>query len=725
MKLLRAEFRNFRLLRELELEFSVDPKRPLTVIRAANETGKTTILTALQWALYGDSALPGKGVEYRLHPIDWDPDTTPLVNVSVTVDFEVTSSREGYGGTVRETRRRYRLVRATNERLAGNSWTRVPSNVKLYTLTDRGSDLIEAPESIIQEVLPPDLREVFFTDGDRALSFIEADVALSTKRDRVQRAIRSLLGLNTIEEALKHVQLAGAAANRRAKKLDGGSELSDTANRLEEIDNAILSHQTELADAEEQFTNFDESLADIDKKIAAALSRGDKEKLQRELESAKSECKKLDARIEAAIKEHANLFRSESLARGLLGPVLAPAFTLLEELRDRGKIPNTTIPVLEDRLRALSCICGESLDPASAVGSGRRRHIETLIDNSRRADEIQEIVTDLYFGSRSFSTATDRSEPEWLADYTRVVKSRDGLDDLREEAGRRLRGIELQIDGLPDADIQGLRDTKRQYQQQRDRFLAKKTQLATALVNLRREQAELSAKRERLLREQSKGARVLAELDVVSDIQSVLQRSYDRITQEELQKVSDRMNQLFLEMIGSDPEQGATIHRAEISQQYDIIVFGPGGRTLNPDRDLNGASRRALTLAFILALTQVSEVEAPNVIDTPLGMMSGYVKRSVLEHAIRESAQLILLLTQSEILGCESLLDVRAGLVITLTNPTHYPRILISDPRVRELRILRCECNHRTTCVLCARREDAGESDPRREGSYPGRSGNV
>ena len=36
---------------------------------------------------------------------------------------------------------------------------------------------------------------------------------------------------------------------------------------------------------------------------------------------------------------------------------------------------------------------------------------------------------------------------------------------------------------------------------------------------------------------------------------------------------------------------------------------------LNPDRDLNGASRRALTIAFILALTDVSEVEAPNTID--------------------------------------------------------------------------------------------------------------
>lgn len=55
MKLVRAEFENFRLLRHLELDFSTDGAKPLTVIRAENESGKTTILNALQWALYSRS----------------------------------------------------------------------------------------------------------------------------------------------------------------------------------------------------------------------------------------------------------------------------------------------------------------------------------------------------------------------------------------------------------------------------------------------------------------------------------------------------------------------------------------------------------------------------------------------------------------------------------------------------------------------------------------------
>lgn len=157
---------------------------------------------------------------------------------------------------------------------------------------------------------------------------------------------------------------------------------------------------------------------------------------------------------------------------------------------------------------------------------------------------------------------------------------------------------------------------------------------------------------------------------------------------------------------GCGPAWGAIIRRAEISREFDIIVYGPNERTINPDRDLNGASRRALTLAFILALTKISEVEAPNVIDTPLGMTSGYVKRSILRTTIRKSAQLVLLLTHDEIVGCEEIIDEAAGEVFTLTNPAHYPKMLVNDPCMSERKILRCECNHRNDCQLCQRRLD-------------------
>ncbi len=703
MKLLRAEFQNFRLLRDLDLEFSTDPDRKLTVVRAANESGKTSILHGLRWALYGDGALPGKGEGFRLHPIDWDAANGKRVPITATVEFELTTHRR-VAGELRKAHRRYRLVRSAFEDVDSQA-RRSASTVRLFALNDTGATSIDAPEALINDELPLELRDVFFTDGDRALSFIEADVALSAKRERVQQAIRSLLGLGVIDDAIKHVRKSAAEVNKRAKQVGTGGELNRIASRLETLENDCEKFETDLKDAKQQFAAFDERVDEIDRKIAAALQKGDKDKLRKALDHVKGEIRQLDNQVAAANKEHSALFRSRSIATDLLSPVLSSAFETLERLHDQGKIPNTTIPVLQERLSAEICICGETLEPSDPGGDKRRAHIQKLIDDSQRADEIQEIITDLYYGAKPLQTGGDGSNA-WPEDYKKVVERRDGLQALRDEAGRKLRALELQLDSLPDTDIQSLRETRRQYKDQRDRYLSKQSAIETQLTGLQREREELVAERDRLLREQKKGARILAELEVTQDVMKVLQGAYERITNEELQKVSDLMNSIFLEMIGADPEQGAIIRRAEISREFDIIVYGPKDRTLDPDRDLNGASRRALTLAFILALTKVSEVEAPNVIDTPLGMTSGFVKRSILRTAARESAQLILFLTHDEIAGCEEILDQAARVVFTLTNPAHYPKMLVNDPRVEERKVLRCGCDHKSACQLCQRRPD-------------------
>ena len=45
--------------------------------------------------------------------------------------------------------------------------------------------------------------------------------------------------------------------------------------------------------------------------------------------------------------------------------------------------------------------------------------------------------------------------------------------------------------------------------------------------------------------------------------------------------------------------------------------------------------------------------------------------------------------------------------MFTLTNPAHYPKMLVNDPGVTERKILRCACDHRGVCALCERRADA------------------
>lgn len=707
MRLIQARFTNFRLLRDVTLDFSTEADKNLIVIRAANDSGKTTILHGLQWALYGDDALPIPRRDFRMHPINWDVSGGNKVSISVEVDFENTVVRHSRTHGSLETVTRYRIIRSTYDRIMGEEWHPGPTNVKLFKVTSKGSQLQEHPESLIEEELPDDLREVFFTDGDRALSFIDTDIDIKTKRTKVQQAVRSLLGLDVIEDARDRVKKTESGINRRVRHTVQDSHLARISDQVAEISAEETDLEKKIEDTTQQFMSFDEQHAKIEKEIEEALSKGNKEELLNHLKSLRKNTQMINKEISKTNGAHADLFKDVSLSQELSSSMISLGLSKLNALRDQGKIPNSTIPVLEERLNSPSCICGESLDKHDADSERRREHIKKLVDEARNSDTIQGIITDLYYASLPLST-DGMTASTWNSRYEKVAMSRDELLNQSKELGQQMRGLEIRIDKIPDTDLEKLRGNRSFYKQQRDRFNEERIRLKLELDNIIQERTILTYRRDSLLKDQASGDKIIAELEVAQDILNVLSNSYQRLTTEELTKVSNKMNSIFLEMIVADPTQEAIIRETKITEQFDIVVYGPDGRELNPNIDLNGASRRALTLAFILALTKVSEVEAPNIIDTPLGMMEGLVKSSVLKTAIKESSQLILLLTRSEIQGCEEIIDKEATHIITLTNPEHYPKMLVNRPPT-EGAIIKCECNHRQECTICQRKTELSE----------------
>ena len=705
MRLLRAKFTNFRLLRDLELDLRLGDDRTLVVLRAENESGKTTILNALQWGLYGDDALPrGRGT-YRLHPIDWDLTQGNRVDVSVEIEFERTVLHQTRSGETHPLTEQYRLIRTTTDTVSGDSWQPGVTNALLFLLTPRGDEPIVPPEARVQELLPKELRGVFFTDGDRALSFIEADVAASTKQTKVRESIRNLLGLDVLEDARLRVKKAYSAVNSKVRAQLSDAQLQETTEQIARLESQVDDYQDQLEDAEAQFAEFDQESATAERRLEELIARGggDRQRLAGQHEATSASIQRLDQQIKAAAAEHSMLFGSLELTRDLLVPTLASSFAFLDELRDRGDIPNSTIPVLQDLLRAEICICGERLDGESSDVAHRKEHIQGLIDRAQYNDAAKSIATNLYFASSDLQPEEPNSS-SWLTLFSDVAGRRDGYELDRKNLGTLLASLEAQIEMVPATDIDEVRRHRNFCRERRDHFNGLRMQCRQRLAQATQDLANARNRREALLRRLEAGQLLVAELEAASDLEAVLNSTYNRLTDEELQKVSSSMNSMFLDMIVADSQQSGRIQRAEISN-YEIMVYGSEGHPLNPEVDLNGASRRALTLAFILALTKVSEVEAPNVIDTPLGMMSGHVKESVLIKAIRESSQLILFLTKSEIEGCQSILDSHASKVMTLTNPAHYPRMLVHPRDEGQIGIVRCDCDHRSSCRICQRTE--------------------
>lgn len=688
MRLLKARFDGFRLLSDIELDFSTDPKRNITVIRAANESGKTTMLTALQWGLLGDDVLP-RG--YSLRRMDLAPNEPSSTRVEI--EYEV----DGKTGP-----KRYRAVRRAETGSASD--TRAASRVELYDVSAAGTDPLQSPNNHIQQHFPAELREVFFTDGDRALSFIEG--AKSTQQHKVRNAIERMMGLSLLETTIDHVKSVERQLRTRFDKEAGNAETRSLEEELEKIDSKLPVLDQRLLDTKDKIANLSDKKDKAERELQDALSAGNRDELSKDLVNTRSQRERLESQRRSTERRQADLLSSENLGRHLMAAPFQKAGKLLDELRQKGQIPNKTIPILEDRLEHSDCICGESLNPATPDGQKRRENIQQLIKDSMDADNIRAMVSDLYYRGRPLLSGKPMS---WSEQYSEAFEERQRIASVYRDIGETEAEIEAKLDKIPDINVQRLREIKQTYEKTLRDEIIRGTEIEKDIKFFREKKVDLERKFRAISAKISKGEKIARELSVATDIRGVVERALDRMKTVEVQSVSARMNDHFLSMIGADKES-ALITRAEITPEFSIVVYGRNDLVMDPSIDLNGASRRALTISFVLALTEISGVEAPNVIDTPLGMMAGFVKTEVVRTAADNSSQLILFLTHDEIKGCEEILDHRAVVTATLTNPAHYPRILKNDPGTREARVLQCTCDHRSSCKVCDRYESASQA---------------
>ena len=218
MRLESAHITNFKLLEDIELHFSTDSARPLTVIRAENGSGKTSVLQALRWAIWGEQGIPS-----RMPLTSTAVPVRQPVTVQVSVDF---SERDMYSGE--ETR--YRLIRTCDEvRGEGDHFERVAPRERLLMLTDQGSvDIEEGRQARISAMLPLSLADVFFTDGDAVQNFVSGiDQSERDRQEYVHQAIRQLLGFDEVEAAEKVLgtnfkKFQARVARQRQRGAEGG-----------------------------------------------------------------------------------------------------------------------------------------------------------------------------------------------------------------------------------------------------------------------------------------------------------------------------------------------------------------------------------------------------------------------------------------------------------------------------------------------------------------------
>ena len=439
MKLQGARIRNYKLLRKIDLDFSTRQDTPLTVIRAENGSGKTSTLQALRWALYGAKGLEDLSV--RLSPADW-PDSEPCT-ISVEIDFSHTLvSAVGDRELTKETR--FMLKREVVERPTGDIPNRGQERINLYEKTDSGSDPIEGPEARLAQMLPVEMLDIFFTDGDSALTFISAQLGETTKRDQVKEAIRSLLGLGLLETVSKRIKTGESTVNRKISRQTASEDLADVSTKLQEARDEQAEVAAAVDDLHHQIENLNRKLSSVTRDLHRALEAGSYEQLahqresyQKQLEAAKTDNKQLK-------KRHQQLFENQLLSWSMLDPIFRKGYQLLDDLNAQGVIPKAAVPVLQERLSVEKCICGADL----SEGRDARRHVMALIEQQRENDTATEQLSSLYYQAKGELGTRNTEEARWPELVADLERDRLATQDRIEAADRELQSVNAKLDEI-------------------------------------------------------------------------------------------------------------------------------------------------------------------------------------------------------------------------------------------------------------------------------------
>lgn len=700
MFLVSARVENFKLLEDVRIDFSTDPKHPLTVIRAENGSGKTSLLYALQWAFYGMAGLGPKARDLRLTSSD-KPAGAP-VTVSVYIEFGHVDDNNDM--------MRYRLIRSLKETPGtGNKVDRGPETIRLYSITDAGDELVDPPEPLIAKLIPRNLMEVFFTDGDAVQTFISASD--TQRQTRVEKSIRLLLSLDELEVAVGDFDAVHKI--RRAALADADTDVSQLQKEWSEADDELKAAEAAEVKVATRLESMEEQKAAWEKELNALRGVGDLDEINRQIEQLEASRRGHEAARDAALTRMKAALKAEPISWTLMREPLDKSMVLLSSLADRNIIPGTSVEVLTDRLEMELCICGEPLPH----GSDRRSKVEELRDEQRNISEQRARLTQLFHTARQAAASEDARE----ASGEDFLTSRARLQTELTEARDRLKACADQIaeykerrSQIDDDRIRDLTEKLDRVHRQINEAHGERGELRSRITVLQEQAAEADRRSKQAEESVKVSDQQRLKYLVAQDLLALTRDTLATLKNDYVDQVSARMNTLFMKIVGSDPAFEAGVFTGvHIGKDFKIIVDTRHGRQLDTDFELNGASQRALTLAYIWALTEVSGVAAPRIIDTPLGMVAGGVKTRMVETITRPDAagganfQVVLLLTRSEIRDIEPLLDQRAGLIRTLSCSKDYPEDLIHSWGADHPMIRVCGCNHRQSCRVCARKYDS------------------
>ena len=626
MRFASIDVTNYRQYKSLTLTFDKGA-HDLHIIIGENGTGKTNLLNAFTWCLYGVEPHLGDDDKTRGEPkLNKDAIHEALMDsrtkeyVKVTIELELDD-----GEIDRITRKMPVLVKSKTDIFDMVPQTslqvqRILPGVSGHSLHGDQAGFY------IDQILPEGIREYFFFDGEQLSNYFS-----ERRSSAIKGAIHSIAQIDVITRMRNRTtntvkklktSIGRTQPNIRAMNADI-KKYEENERKLKKI---IASNAGQVERATERIKELDETLRGIPD-IAALEAQRDE--LQQEVQRHESAIKSARAEyITFARNAYVDFAFYDAVAHGLE--------TVSEMVRNKQLPPDINRSYIEEMLRDHVCkVCMRPLNEEDHM------HLVELLERYQVSSETSHILVAM---RNEMQRLQDRIR-DYPTERDKVLSTLGNAVKNRDNAARRLDDIEKAILANPDSEnIKEWYEEREQLQRDRDEYNKKigqrELQLKSNISAREKREKEL----EDALRTQTQQRDLADAIAFGTRAAKILKDVENDVITEVRTHMSSRTESLFKGLVW----KGSKCDRVELGESYQLALYDKTGYSCAAT--CSAAERALLALSFTLAMHEVSGFQSPLFIDTPIARASGENRANFADTLaeVSRNKQLILTFTPDE-----------------------------------------------------------------------------
>ena len=625
MRLNKIEFNNFRCFygkQELDLTWNNQSDRNVTLVHAQNGVGKTNLLNAILWTFYNTTT--GK-FEQKDHILNAEAEDEGKTTASVEIEF----SFQG---------KDYRAIRYFDKGKVGREKA---ANFKMWEIeADENHRVIRNPELFIGTIVPSEMAQYFFFDGEHAETF-----AGEKNAENVGEAVKQILGCEIAELAIKDLKFARKKyIDQMNKQVIGADaiQLTEDTKRLEE---RIASKELHIEQSSKLSKEIWQNIEDIQQRLRKnEISRElqkEYEQTERALKDAKQNKEKSDTEYSKWVDTNALPLLSEKL--------ISKTKEIVEEGIKINKIPSKySGPLIEELLENEECICGSQLKP----GTPTHNLIKSLLDEASDDDQIERYGrVQLQIGALRSKKESSKQQLIQLIDVRQ--KAIKAINDLENALGALNKNYER----IDDKEIARLRKAHLDKKDEYDRLVRNLGKSKADIVEEKNQILQKEKEIEQVQKEQFANSVTLKKREALDTVIEYIEQRLEKHIKASREAITHTVNE-FLGKAASKSMQIA------IDENFGLKVKFANGKTLPK----SGGENQLISLVFTAALVDLSKkrlgasgefllpgIAAPLFLDAPFGQLDQDYQVQAAKLLPELSEQLVLLLSNSQ--GNEKVLE--------------------------------------------------------------------